>query len=80
MFRRKKTPGGDVMGPKLLFLIGIVATHGAVGAALMREETPRPTPVSSCVYAPEPLPHFQAQAELLAMYVGKVTTGDSMQP
>jgi hypothetical protein len=68
------------MGPKLLFILGIVATHAAVGAALMHED-PLPTAtVSSCIYAPEPLPPFQAQAELMAMRVSTVTTLDSLQP
>jgi hypothetical protein len=68
------------MGPKLLFVLGIVATHAAVGAALMHEDPEPPVAVSSCVYAPEPLPPFQAQAELLAMQVSTVTTLDSLQP
>jgi hypothetical protein len=67
------------MGPKLLFLLGIVATHGAVGAALMREETVVPTPVTHCLY-PEPQVHFEPQAELLAMRVSTVTSADRLQP
>lgn len=69
------------MGPKLLFLIGIVVTHGAVGAALMSEEgAPPPSTVSSCIQVPDPPPHFQAQAELLAMRVSTVTATGALQP
>jgi len=68
------------MGPKLLFVLGIVATHAAVGAALLHEDPPPVVAVSSCVYAPDPLPPFQAQAELMAMHVSTVTTLDSLQP
>ena len=52
------------MGPKRLFVLGIVVTHAAVGAALMQADPPPVVAVSSCVYAPDPLPPFQAQAEL----------------
>jgi hypothetical protein len=68
------------MGPKLLFVLGIVATHAAVGAALMRNDPLPPVAVSSCVYAPDPLPPFQAQAELMAMRVSTVSTLASLQP
>jgi len=68
------------MGPKLLFVVGIVVTHAAVGAALMTNEPLPPVVVSSCVYAPEPPAPFQAQAELLAMRVSTVTTLESLQP
>jgi hypothetical protein len=56
------------MGPKLLFFFGIVVTHGAVGAALMRQEvrsrtvvTSRPRPACS---PPTPLPYFGARGDL----------------
>jgi hypothetical protein len=69
------------MGPKLLFVLGIVVTHGALGAAWMRNESSSPrTPVTTCVYAPAPLPYFQPQSELLAMQVGEVVSGATMQP
>jgi len=53
------------MGPKLLFFLGIVVTHAAVGAALMHQETPlAQVPVSSCVQTPGPLPYFRQQGDL----------------
>lgn len=58
------------MGPKLLFLLGIVVTHGAVGAALLGEERPQARPAStSCAPSPTPIPHFSQRRELLAMLV-----------
>lgn len=58
------------MGPKLLFLIGIVAAHGAVGAAwLGKTSAPAPVAASGCERPPEPIRHFEPQAELLAMWV-----------
>jgi hypothetical protein len=69
------------MGPKLLFLVGIVVTHAAVGAALMTQEPEAPVvAVSSCIYAPEPPAPFQAQAEILAMRVSTVTSLETLQP
>ena len=69
------------MGPKLLFVLGIVATHGALGAAWMRNESSGTrTPATTCVNAPAPLPYFQPQSELLAMQVGEVVAGAAMQP
>jgi hypothetical protein len=64
---RGKIPAGEHMGPKLLFFFGIVVTHGALGAALMRQQSPL-TPVSvstsTCVQSPTPLPYFGRQGEL----------------
>lgn len=58
------------MGPKLLFFFGILVTHGAVGAALLGQESPLTrVSVSSCVQSPTPLPYFGQQRELLAMLV-----------
>jgi hypothetical protein len=56
------------MGPKLLFIMGIVVAHGAVAATLVRQETPKQrVAVSTCVRAPQALPHITPQRELLAM-------------
>ena len=68
------------MGPKLLFVVGIVVTHAAVGAALMTREPLAPVAVSSCVYAPDPPAPFPVQAEMLAMRVSTVTPLESLQP
>jgi hypothetical protein len=74
------TPAGDAMGPKLLFVLGIVVTHGALGAAWVRGSAPEARPISTCANAPAPQPHFEPQAELLAMRVSTVTSLDSLQP
>jgi hypothetical protein len=77
----QKIRSENAMGPKLLFVLGIVATHGALGAAWMRTETlDMRTPTSTCVKAPAPLPYFQARSELLAMQVTPVAAGTPMQP
>lgn len=68
------------MGPKLLFVLGIVVTHGALGAAWVRGSAPQVSPISTCVNTPTPPPHFEPQAELLAMRVSTVTSLDSLQP
>lgn len=68
------------MAPKLLFLIGIVLTHGVVGAVLIREEVPAPVRVSSCVYGPETPMQFEPQAEMLAMNVATFAPGNVGQP
>ena len=59
------------MGPKLLFFIGIVAAHAALGAAWVEKETTPGfrTPVASCTRAPASLPDFTPRRELLAMVV-----------
>jgi hypothetical protein len=60
------------MGPKLLFLFGIVAAHGAVGAAWLTQDSPAPRLASGCMREPAPVPHFRPQAELLAMWVAPI--------
>ena len=58
------------MGPKLLFVLGIVLAHGALAAVWVRQDAPpaRAT-VATCINAPVPLPYFQPQRELLAHVV-----------
>ena len=56
------------MGHKLLFVLGIVAAHGALGAAwLGQESNPAPSAVANCVNTSAPLPHFERPHELVAM-------------
>ena len=56
------------MGPKLLFVLGIVVAHGAVAASLVRQETPKQREaVATCVKTPQALPHISPRRELLAM-------------
>jgi hypothetical protein len=56
------------MGPKLLFIFGIVVAHGAVAASLVRQEAPtQRESVATCVNTPPALPHIIPKRELLAM-------------
>ena len=69
------------MGPKLLFLIGIVVAHGAFAAVLLRQDKPRPSAASTtCVKTPEPTPYFEQKRELLAMVVFTRPSGDAASP
>ena len=69
------------MGPKFLFVMGIVLAHGALGAAWVRQEaTEQRGPVPACVNSAAPLPYFQPPRELLAMQVETIAVGDVMQP
>jgi hypothetical protein len=75
------------MGPKLLFFLGIVVTHAAVGAALMRPDGPLAhVPVSAststCVQPPIPLPYFgrQGDLEMLAQVLPADNEAEVMRP
>jgi hypothetical protein len=69
------------MGTKLLFILGIVLTHGALGAVWMSEVAPQPSaPVTSCVKTPVPLPYFEPQREILAMLVAPTHSEEHQQP
>jgi hypothetical protein len=64
------------MGPKVLFLLGIVAAHAALGAAWLEKEAPRErTSLVSCGSALGPEPDFTPRRELLAMTMFVVDTG-----
>jgi hypothetical protein len=55
------------MGPKLLFVLGIVAAHGALAAGWVPQDAPKQRPAATtCVQAPDTLPHFAPPRELLA--------------
>jgi hypothetical protein len=55
------------MGPKVLFIAGIIAAHGALAAGWARQDAPRHrTSIATCIQAPEELPFFEAPRELLA--------------
>jgi len=55
------------MGPKLLFVLGIVAAHGALAAGWVHQDAPKQrTAIATCVQAPDTLPHFDPPRELLA--------------
>ena len=69
------------MRTKLLFILGIVLTHGAVGAVWIHYETPHTRPVASgCVNNPAPLPYVEPQREILAMYLVPTHTERISQP
>jgi hypothetical protein len=58
------------MGPKLLFIVGIIAAHGALAAGWLRQEAPKPrASITTCVQAPDSMPNFEPPRELLAMTV-----------
>jgi hypothetical protein len=68
------------MGRKLLFVLGIVLAHGALGAVWVQQEATEHAPVPTCVNAPDALPYFQPGRELLAMRAEVVTVADVTQP
>jgi hypothetical protein len=56
------------MGPKLLFLVGIIVAHGALAAGWVSQDmSTQRAPIATCVHVPETAPHFEAPRELLAM-------------
>jgi hypothetical protein len=62
------------MGPKLLFVLGIVAAHGALGAAWVNQEPTLPRAAAThCVNTTAPLPFFERPRELVAMRIAPLT-------
>jgi hypothetical protein len=56
------------MGPKLLFVLGIIVAHGALAAGWVHQDAPKPrAAMATCVQAPDDLPYFAPPLELLAM-------------
>ena len=58
------------MGPKLLFIVGIIVAHGALAAGWIANEPPKQrVSIGTCVRspdAPSALPHYSPPRELLA--------------
>ena len=56
------------MGPKLLFIFGIVLAHGALAAGWVAQDAPRHRAplVSSCTRQPTAPFHIEPRRELLA--------------
>ena len=55
------------MGPKLLFVIGIIVAHGALAAGWVAQEPPKQrVSLTTCARAPGTLPHYSPPRELLA--------------
>jgi hypothetical protein len=73
------------MGPKLLFVMGILVAHGALGAAWLRDAAPQPHRVASattCVNthpAPSAFPDLSPRRDVLAMLVVPASIGDPVQ-
>ena len=70
------------MGPKLLFLVGIVLAHGVLAAGWMAQEAPksRKAVVTSCTHMPaEPL-HISPKRELLAYVVHETNSREVYRP
>jgi hypothetical protein len=56
------------MGPKSLFIVGIVVAHGALAAGLARQEGQKPrASIATCFNEPVDTPHFEPPREMLAM-------------
>ena len=76
------------MGPKLLFVLGIVLAHGALGAAWVRQEAPQGrTAIASCVNMPgaqpgaDALPDFTPKRVLVAVaIIPRSDHSEVMQP
>jgi hypothetical protein len=70
------------MGSKLLFLMGIVAAHGAVAAGWVSQDAPRQRQavVSTCARAPSQPLHISPPRELLAYAVSPSSHPETWQP
>lgn len=68
------------MGPKLLFIFGIVVAHGALAAGWIANEMPgsRATLASTCVNTPAATPDYSPRYEIYAMNV-RVEQSDEVQ-
>jgi hypothetical protein len=57
------------MGPKLLFIVGIILGHGALAAGWIAREIPKERIIGTCARTPATpnvLPHYSPPRELLA--------------
>jgi hypothetical protein len=69
------------MGPKVLFVMGILLAHGALGAAWLKDASPQPRQaVAACVHSPGAMPDLSPRREILAMLVSPVTLEDAVRP
>jgi hypothetical protein len=68
------------MGPKLLFVVGIILAHGALAAGWVAQEAPRhrAAVVSSCIRAPARPLHIAPAKELLAHAVTPTPSENEM--
>ena len=71
------------MGSKLLFILGIVAAHSALAAALVQQEAPRQrVAATSCVHIPDTaLPDLTPRSEIYAaVFMRADSISEVMQP
>ena len=69
------------MGPKLLFVMGILLAHGARGAAWLKDASPQPRQaVAACVNTPGAMPDLSPRREILAMLVLPVSFEEPVRP
>ena len=69
------------MGPKSLFIVGIVVAHGALAAGLARQEGPKHrASIATCVNEPVTAPHFEPPREILAMTAIPIVDVGTRQP
>jgi ribonuclease PH len=71
------------MGSKLLFILGIVAAHSALAAALVQQEAPRQrVAATSCVHVPDTaLPDLTPRSEIYAAAFVRVDSiSEAMRP
>jgi hypothetical protein len=70
------------MGPRLLFLFGIIVAHGALAAGWIANEMPaaRNTLASTCVNTPAPLPNFTPRFQIYALNLRSPEHDTVMQP
>ena len=69
------------MRSKLLFVMGILLAHGAVGAAWVKQDAPQVrASLSTCVNSPLPMPYFQSPREPLLAHVVSMPTEVQAQP
>jgi hypothetical protein len=74
------------MGPKLLFVMGILLAHGALGAAWLKDAAPqahRSAAAATCVNttpAPSAYPDLSPRREILAMHIAIPAPGQMASP
>jgi hypothetical protein len=69
------------MGPKLLFILGIIVAHGALAAGWVHHEAPMQRAiVASCIRIPGTLPNIAPARELYAMAVVTLADQEVRQP
>ena len=69
------------MGPKLLFVLGIIVAHGALAAGWVQKDAPKQRgSMATCVKAPDSLPYFAPPKELIAMAEIPIADLGTLQP